>query len=339
MAHRQAFFPASRREFITLLGGAVASPLAARAQQGNSMRRIGVLIGWDENDPLAKAGLARFTQGLQELGWTDGRNLRMDIRWAAGDVSRMQAYAKELVGMQPDVILANTTPVTAALQRETQTIPIVFAAVADPVGEGFVASLPRPGGNITGFSTQEDAMAGKWLELLTQIAPGVKRVAIMFNPDTAPGGGSYFPPLLEAAARSFKVEPITAPVHSDAEIETVIASAGREPRGGLVVTPDAFVGSHRAPIISLAARHKVPAVYHESIWAREGGLLSYGVDRVDIFRRSASYVDRVLRGAKPADLPVQRPTNFELAVNLKTAKALGLTVTPSILVRADEVIE
>ncbi len=340
MTQHKGSFRASRREFITLLGGAAATwPLAARAQQGNRMRRIGVLIGWGENDPWAKAGLAQFTQGLQELGWADGHNLRMDVRWAAGDVSRMQAYAKELVGLQPDVILANTTPVTAAFQRETRTIPIVFAAVADPVGDGFVASLPQPGGNITGFITQGAGMAGKWLELLTRIAPGVKRVAVMFNPDTAPGRGSYFPPLVEEAARSLKVEPITAPVYSDAEIETVIASAGREPRGGLLVLADAFMGVHHAPIILLAARHKVPAVYPDSLWAREGGLLSYGVDRVDIFRRSASYVDRLLRGAKPADLPVQGPTKFEMVINLKTAQALGLTVPWLILLSADEVIE
>jgi putative tryptophan/tyrosine transport system substrate-binding protein len=321
------------------LGGAGAWPFAARGQQGGRIRPIGVLMGWDENDRSAKAGLARFTQGLKELGWIDGQNLQMEIRWAAGDISRMQAYAKELVGMQPEVILANTTPVTAALQRETRTIPIVFAAVADPVGDGFVASLPRPGGNITGFISQEAAMAGKWLQLFTEIAPGIKRVAIMFNPDTAPGGGSYFPPLLEAAARSFNVEPIMAPVHSDAEIETVIGSAGREPHGGLVVLPDAFVRVHRTPIVLLAARYKVPAVYSESFWPREGGLLSYGVDRVDIFRRSASYLDRILRGAKPSELPVQIPTRFELVVNLKTAKALGLVVPSSILVSADEVIE
>jgi putative ABC transport system substrate-binding protein len=328
-----------RRDFIAKLATVTAWPLAARAQQRNRMRRIGVLMGWDENDRLAKAGLDRFTQGLQELGWINGQNLQMEVRWAAGDVNRMQAYAKELVGTQPEVILANTTPVTAALQRETRTIPIVFAAVADPVGDGFVASLPRPGGNITGFISQEAAMAGKWLQLFTEIAPAVKRVAIMFNPDTAPGGGSYFPPLLEAAARLFNVEPITAPIQSDAEIETVIGSAGRDQRGGLVVLPDAFVRVHRAPIILLAARYKVPAVYSESFWPQEGGLLSYGVDRVDIFRRSAPYLDRILRGAMPSELPVQIPTRFELVVNLKTAKALGLVVPSSILVRADEVIE
>ncbi len=268
-----------RREFIAGLERAAAWPLAARAQQADRMRRIGVLMAFDENDPEAKACLSGFTQGLAELGWTDGRNLRMDVRWAAGNVDRMRMFAKELVDLQPDVILANSTPATAALQRETRTIPIVFVAVSDPVGAGFVASLPRPGGNITGFINVEASMAGKWLELLTEIAPGVKRVAIMFNPDTAPGGGSYFLPSFEAAARSLKVEPIAAPVHSDAEIETVITSLGREPGGGLVVMPDTFMLVHRAPIILLAARNNVPAVYRTSVFARDGGLLSYGPDR------------------------------------------------------------
>jgi putative ABC transport system substrate-binding protein len=251
----------------------------------------------------------------------------------------MRTFAKELVGLQADVILANTTPVTAALQRETRTIPIVFVIVSDPVGAGFVASLPRPGGNITGFINVEAEMAGKWLELLTEIAPGVKRAAAMFNPYTAPGGGSYYLSAFEAAARSLKVEPIVAPVHSDAEIETIVASLGREVGGGLVVMPDGFTFVHRATTISLTARNNVPAVYTQSVFARDGGLLSYGHDRVDIFRRSASYVDRILRGAKPAELPVQLPTKFEMALNLKTAKALGLTVPPSFYWRADEVIE
>jgi putative ABC transport system substrate-binding protein len=329
-----------RREFITLLGGVAAAwPLALSAQQGERMRRIGVLMGWDESDPQAKDGLSGFAQGLGELGWTDGRNLRMDVRWAAGNVDRMRMFAKELVELQPDVILANTTPVTAALQRQTRTIPIVFVIVSDPVGSGLVASLPRPGGNITGFINMEGAIGGKWLELLTEIAPGVKRVAIMFNPDTAPGGGLYFRSSFEAAARSLKVEPIVAPVHSDAEIESVITALGREPRGGLVSSSDGFMQVHRAPVIALTARNKVPAVYAETIEVRDGGLLSYSANYTDIFRRAASYVDRVFRGATPAELPVQVPIRFEMAINLKTAKALGLEVPPSILVRADVVIE
>ena len=329
-----------RREFITLLSGAAAAwPLAAHGQQSDRLRRVGVLMAFDENDPEAKAYLSGFTQGLAELGWTDGRNLRMDVRWAAGNVDRMRMSAKELLDLQPNVILAHGTPATAAFQRETRTIPIVFASVSDPVGEGFVASLPRPGGNIAGFISQEDTVASKWLELLTEIAPGVKRVAAIFNPDTAPSGGLYVLPAFEAAARSFKVAPIAAPIHSDAEIETVITSLGRELAGGLIVMPDTFVESHRAHIILLAARNNVPTVYPDSVWARDGGLLSYGPNRADIFRRSAAYVDRILRGASPAELPVQLPTKFVLAVNAKTAKALGLTVPPTLLARADEVIE
>jgi putative ABC transport system substrate-binding protein len=259
----------------------------------------------------------------------------MDVR-EAGSVDQLRMFAKELVDLKSEVILAGTTPATAALQRVTGTIPIAFAGVSDPVGDGFVAGLPSPGGNITGFVNTEAAMAGKWLELLTEIAPSVKRVAIMFNPDTAPGGGSYYLPAFEAAARSLKVEPIAARVHSDVEIETVMTSLGREPRGGLVVPGDVFMIGHRARIISLAARNNVPAIAGS---VREGGLLTYGPDPVDIFRRSASYVDRILRGAKPADLPVQLPVKFEMALNTKTAKALGLTVPPTLLGRADEVIK
>ena len=328
-----------RREFIAGLGSAAAWPVVARAQQPERMRHIGVLMSFAENDPEGKGLLSALTRGLAELGWTDGRNVRMDIRWSAGDVDRMQTFAKEMVDLQPDVILANTTPVTDALQRETRTIPIVFVSPSDPVGAGFVASLPRPGGNLTGFIDMEAAMAGKSVELLMEIAPGVKRAAMMFNPDTSPGGGSYYRPAFEAAARLLKVGQIITPVHSDAEIETAITSLGREPGGGLVVMHDAFVQVHRAPIILLVARNNVPAVYQRSVFVRDGGLLSYGPNQVDIFRRSVSYVDRILRGAKPADLPVQLPTKFEMVVNLKTAKALDLTVPQSILLRADEVIE
>jgi putative ABC transport system substrate-binding protein len=328
-----------RRQFIAGLGSTAAWPLVARAQQTDRVRRIGVLMPFDENDPEAKAYLSGFMQGLAELGWTDGRNLRTDVRWAAGDVDRMRVFAKELIGLQPDVILASTTAVTAALQRETRTIPIVFAVASDPEGGGFVASLARPGGNSTGFISQETALAGKWLELLTEIAPAIKRVAMMFNPDTAPGRGSYFLPSFETAARSLKVAPIAAPVHGNAEIEAVMTSLGRGPAGGLVVMADSFMVVHRAPIILLAARNNVPAVYPTPLFPRDGGLLSYGPNRADIFRRSASYVDRILRGAKPADLAVQLPVKFEMALNTKTAKALGLTVPPSILARVDEVIQ
>jgi putative ABC transport system substrate-binding protein len=327
-----------RRQFITLLGGAAAWPLAARAQQ-DRVRRIGVLISADENDPTWKPRLSAFTQALADLGWIVGRNVRMDVRWHGDDTNRIPALAQELVGLQPDIILTSSTPPTAALQRETLTIPIVFVIVTDPVASGLVARLDRPSGNITGFAAYEASLGGKWLELLSEIAPGLKRAAIMFNPDTAPYISAYMPSI-EAAARSLKVVPVIAPVHGDGEIETAITALGREPGGGLVVLPDAFfTPAHRAPIISAAARNNVPVVYSASSFARDGGLLSYGIDGVDTWRRAATYVDRILHGAKPAELPVQLPTKFEMVVNLKTAKALGLAVPSSILLRADEVIE
>jgi putative ABC transport system substrate-binding protein len=327
-----------RREFITLLGGAAAAwPLAARAQQPERMRRIGVLMAFDENDPEGKLRYSAFTQALADLGWTDGRNVRIDLRWGGGAINQIRALAQELVGLQPDIIVPNGTPATAALQRETRTIPIVFGNVADPVAAGMVARLDRPSGNVTGFASNDASLGGKWIELLSEVVPGLKRAAIMFNPDTPPAG--IFMPSLEAAARSLKVVPIITPVHSDTEIETAIIALGREPGGGLVVTTDAFTLANRASIISAAARNNVPTVYTLSVFARDGGLLSYGVDQVDTFRRAATYVDRILRGEKPADLPVQFPRKFEMAVNLKTAKALGLTVPPSLIARADEVIE
>src|SRR5215469_8881329 len=327
-----------RREFVALVGSAAAWPLKARAQQGDRVRRIGVLMSGDENDPVFKPRLSAFTQALADLGWTDGRNVRMDVRWGGGDPNRMRALAQELVGLQPDIILPTGVAATVAVQRETRTIPIIFVNAGDPVASGLVARLDRPSGNTTGFSNNEASVAGKLLELLSEIAPGLKRAAIMFNPDTSPTL-TYMLPSLETAARSLKVEPITAPVHSDVEIETAVMPLGREPGGGLVVIPGVFVNAHRAPIILAAARNNVPAVYAFSYYARDGGLLSYGPDPVDIIRRAASYVDRVLRGAKPGDLPVQLATKFEMVINLKTSKALGLTVPPSLLARADEVIE
>jgi putative ABC transport system substrate-binding protein len=330
-----------RRDFITLLGGGAATwPLTARAQQGDRVRRIGVLAPGDENDPVEKARISAFTQALADLGWTDGRNVRMDVRWGggSGDINRIRALAQELVGLQPDIIVTTNTTPTVALQRETRTIPIVMAGVGDPVASGIVARLNQPGGNVTGFAGSEASLAGKWLELLSEIAPRLKRAAIMFNPDTSPS--SAFMPSFETAARSLKVDPIIARVHSDAEIETAIIALGREPGGGLVVTGDALITAHRAPIISATARNNVPAVYGISAFAaRDGGLLSYGVDLLDLYRRAATYVDRILRGEKPGDLPVQFPTKFEMVVNLKTAEALGLPVPQSILLRADEVIE
>jgi putative ABC transport system substrate-binding protein len=327
-----------RRDFITLLGGAVAAwPLAARAQQGERVRRIGVLMSYDENDPVRKTYEYMFTQALADLGWTGGRNIRLDLRWVGDDIGRTRALAQELVGLQPDIILAGGTPATVALQRETRTIPIVFANVSDPVAQRIVARLDRPGGNVTGFAVFEASLGGKWLELLSDIAPGLKRAAIMFNPDTTTA--PTFMPSLEAAARSLKITPIITPVHGDVEIETAIIALGREPGGGLVAMPDVFLAEHRAPLILAAARNRIPAVYWLSALARDGGLLSYGPDPVDLFRRAASYVDRILRGEKPGDLPVQFPTKYEMVVNLKTAKALGLTVPQSIVLSADDVIE
>jgi putative ABC transport system substrate-binding protein len=327
----------TRRQFIAGLGSAAAWPLVARAQQADRVRRIGVLMEFGEDDPLGKPRISAFTQALADLGWTGSRNVRMDLRWYGDDINRIRALAQELVGVQPDILVTDTTPATVALQRETRTIPIVFAGLADPVASGIVARLDRPGGNITGFAFVEASLGGKWLELLSEIAPGLKRAAIMFNPDTAPL--SAYMPSFETAARSLKVEPIIAPVHSDGEIEAAIVSLGRATGGGLVVMGDVFAQAHRASIITAAARNNVPAFYNVSDFARDGGLLSYGVDLIDIFRRAATYVDRILRGAKPAELPVQLPTKFEMVVNLKTAKALGLTVPQSILLRADEVIE
>jgi len=327
-----------RRTFIAGIGSAATWPVVARAQQGDRVRRIGVLFGGsDENDPEGRRRYSAVTQALADLGWAVGRDVQMDLRWAGGDTNRMRTFAQELVGVQPDIILVGGTAATAALQRETRTIPIVFAGAGDPVTSGLVARLDRPGGNVTGFANLEGSMGSKWLELLFEIAPGLKRAAIMFNPDTAPT--SSFMPSLERTARSLKVEPIIKHVHSDVEIEAAIMALGREPGGGLVIHPDVFMVVHRAPIISAAARNRIPAVYDQSGFARDGGLLSYGPDPKDLYRRAATYIDRILRGAKPADLPVQFPTKFEMVLNLKTAKALGLEVPQSILLRADEVIE
>jgi putative ABC transport system substrate-binding protein len=326
-----------RREFIAGLGSAAAWPLAARAQQGTRVRRIGVLVPYDENDPVAKRNVSAFTQALAGLGWTDGRNVRMDLRWAGDDINRIRAVAQELVGLQPDIILTMGVVATAPIQRETRTIPIVFASVSDPVASGIVTRLDRPSGNITGIALFEATLGGKWLELLSEIAPGLKRAAIMFNPDTA--AVSTYMPSFEMAARSLKVVATIAPVRNDVEIETAITALGREPGGGFVVMPDIFTVAQRSEIVSAAARNNVPAVYPVSELVRDGGLLSYGVDRVDLFRRAATYVDRILRGEKPGDLPVQFPVKYEMVVNRRTATALGLSIPPSILLRADEIIE
>jgi putative tryptophan/tyrosine transport system substrate-binding protein len=326
-----------RREFIAGLGSTVAWPTAAWAQRGDPVRRIGVLMPYEENDPEEKRRYSAFTQALADLGWADGRNVRTDLRWGADDTNRARANAQELVGLQPDIIVTGSIPAIVALQRETRTIPIVFANVADPVTSGIVERLDRPSGNITGFAAFEASLAGKWLELLSEIAPGLKRAAIIFNPDSSPA--SAYVPSFETAARSLKIELIIAPVHGEGEIERAIGDLGREPGGGLVVMGGVFTSPLRAPTILAAVRNNIPAVSRPTEFARDGGLLSYGADTVDLWRRAATYVDRILRGAKPADLPVQLPVKFVMVINLKTAKALGLTVPQSILLRADELIE
>src|SRR5215472_4414481 len=329
-----------RREFVTLLGGAAAAwPVAARAQQTNQVRRIGVLMGYGSVDPEGQALLAELTWHLAELGWTEGRNVRIEVRWGGSNVDLLQTFARELIGLQPDVLLASSTPTTAALARETQTIPIIFTLIADPVGNRFVASLSHPGGNITGFSVLEASVVSKSFELLRELAPGIKRVAMMFNPDTAPIVNSMVMPVFETTAKSFNIAPIAAPVHSDAEIETLITSLGREPGGALFGGPDTFMTNRRAMIISLAARNHLPTVFENPVFARDGGLVSYGADFRDNFGRSARYVDNILRGAKPSELPVQMPVKYLLTINLKTAKALGIRVPQTLLVAADEVIQ
>lgn len=318
--------------------GAAVTPFAARAQQPGKVRRIGVLLGQAENDSGAQSRFAVFKESLAALGWAEGRNLSIELRWSAGDVNRASVLARELVALQPELIVCTTTPVTAALQRETRTIPIVFMAVSDPVGSGFVKTLSQPGGNITGFIDLESSLIEKSLELLKEIAPRVTRPAVMFNPDTAPYAEYYLRPL-KTAAPKLGVKAFTATVRSESDIQEAITGLGREPGSGLIVMPDSFMGIHRKSVIALTARYKVPATYFAGPWVAAGGLSSYGPDIDDLRRRAPSYVDRILRGAKPAELPVQQPVKFELFINLKTAKALGLTIPQSVLLRADKVIE
>ena len=328
-----------RRDFIALLGGAaVAWPLAAHAQQGVARRKIALIMSAEQGDAEGKARIEAFGRALQDLGWSPGINADILVRWIAGDPARIRAVATEFAALKPDIILASTTPVVAALRGQSQISPIVFVLVSDPVGSGFVDSLARPGGNITGFINIESSLGGKWLELLKEIAPQTKRVALLFNPDTAPYVDYYLAPF-KAAAPMFGLVPLSAPVRSIAEIEPTIAQLAAEPGGAIVVLPDAFSGSNRGIIISQAARLRVPAIYAYRYMAQEGGLISYGIDATDLYRRAALYIDRILKGAKAADLPVQTPTKFEFAINLKTAKALGLTVPPILLASADEVIE
>jgi ABC-type uncharacterized transport system substrate-binding protein len=327
-----------RRKFIGLLGAVAVWPIAAYPEEALRTRRVGVLMGYAASDPAAQSFLAAFIESLQASGWTVGKNISIETRWARGDSERIKRAAQELVDLAPDVILSNTTPVTVALHHATHSIPIVFAIVSDPVGAGLVRDLSRPSGNITGFINVEGSMGGKWLELLNEIAPNVRRAAIMFNPDTAPGGGSYFSPSFTQAARRLKIEPINAPVRSDDDIERTITGLA-DGLGGLVVSADAFMVVHRATIISSAARNKVPAIFFTPAFPKDGGLIAYGAETLDVFRRAGAYVDRILHGAKPTELPIQVPTKFELVINLKTAKALGLAIPPAVLVVADEVIE
>jgi ABC-type uncharacterized transport system substrate-binding protein len=326
-----------RRQFIRLLGGAAAWPLAARAQQPERMRRIGVLMNASADDKDGQARIIAFVQALQEFGWTDGRNARLDIRWGAGDGERYRRYATELVALAPDVILAPTSPVVAALQRVTSTVPVVFTGVIDPVGAGFVANLARPGGNMTGFAAFEYGVSGKWLALLKEIAPAVTRAAILRDPSIAAGIGQLA--AMQAVAPSLGVELSPLDIRGDSELDRAVAEFARLPNGGVVVTAGPAANVRREQISLLMARHRLPAVYPFRYYVESGGLIAYGSDLITQYRPAASYVDRILKGEKPADLPVQAPTKYELVINLRTAKALGIEVPPTLLARADAVIE
>ena len=330
-----------RREFITLLGVVAAStacPRSIRAQQPEQVRRIGILMGWAESDPAVKSYVAAFRGALAKLGWTDNTKLQIELRWSAGDPDKINSFAKELVDLRPDAILSSTTPVFTALARETRTIPIVFTAVADPIGGGFAASFAHPGGNVTGFTGNDPAIGGKWMELLKEIAPRTVRTAILFNPTTASPLQVYMPSI-QTAATSFAIDVSAAPVHTKEEIEDVIAAQAHDPGGSLVVIPDPFNRGNRDLIIALAARYRVPTIYYTRALVVSGGLISYSDDFNEEFRRAAGYIDRILKGSKVGDLPIQQPTKFELVINMKTAKALGLTVSSGLLSIADEVIE
>ncbi len=325
-----------RRAFIATLGSAAVWPVVARAQE--RMCRIGLLMAYAETDPEARARVNAFRQGLRELGWTEGHNLRIDYRWGTGEPALAQTFATELVSLAPDVIVAHGTPALSALHRVTRTIPVVFVSVIDPVGAGYVQNLPLPGGNITGFSTFEPEIGGKWLELLKEVAPGLRRVAGILDPDFKGFAGVWS--AIENIAPRFGLEVTRVFLQArNDDFETAVAGFAREPGGGLIVLPTAINAVHRNRIFSAAARNRLPAIYGFRFYAADGGLMSYGMDTVELFRRGASYVDRILKGEKPADLPVQAPTKFELVINLKTAKALGLDIPPSLLARADEVIE
>ena len=329
-----------RREFITLLGGAgAACPMIARAQQPERMRRIGALMDTDESNVEGQARFAAFRQGLQQLGWTEGRNIRIDLRWGGGNVERTRGFATELVHLSPDVIFAYAVAQLVPLSRETHTIPIIFVGASAPVEDGFVASFAHPGGNITGFTQYEPSMVGKWLAALKEIAPAIARVTIIVNPETAPMRGTFYLREFETAAATLNIEPITRFVHSADDIENAMAALGKTLNSGLIVTPETFTTANRELFIALAARNRVPTIYGLQQFTVSGGLMSYGPDTVDTVRRATGYIDRILRGERPGELPVQTPTKFELVINTKTAKALGLEIPPTLLARADEVIE
>jgi putative ABC transport system substrate-binding protein len=330
-----------RRKFLTLLGGAATVwPLAVRAQQTNGPRRVGVLLPFSADDSEIKAEVAAFVEQLQRLGWAENRNLHIDYRWTGGDSQKLQAYAKELVGLEPDLLFTRSTPATAALARNTRSIPIVFAIVSDPVGEGFVDSVARPGRNVTGFTNAEDSLTGKWLELLKEITPAIARVGFLFDPKVAPRGGAYYTGLIKSAAASYALAATEMPFHDANEIDPLIDDFARSAgSGGLIVLPDATTTLYRASIIALAERYRLPAVYAFRYFAEEGGLMSYGVDVAELCRRAAVYADRILKGAKPADLPVQYPEKFEFIINLKTARTLGLAISNQTRLLADQVIE
>jgi putative ABC transport system substrate-binding protein len=328
-----------RREFMAGLGSAVvARPLAVRAQQPERLRHVGVLMNVVQQDPGGSADVTAFRQGLADLGWIEGRNIDIQFRWPGGDIERVRTFARELVGLRPDVLIGRSTPTTAALKQETATIPIIFVNVPEPAEQGFVQSLARPGGNITGFTNFEASIGGKWLQLLKEVDPRIARVAVIYNPQTAPFAGLFLRSV-QSAAPTFVVEMVTMPIRSDADIETALSMFATQPSSGLIAIPDSFTVQHRDRIIALAAHYRLPALYANPSATPSGGLMAYAVDTRDTMQRAAGYVDRILKGTKPADLPVQQAARFQLSINVKTAKAIGLDVAPNLLARADEVIE
>jgi putative tryptophan/tyrosine transport system substrate-binding protein len=327
-----------RREFITGLGAAAVWPVVARAQQSERVRHIGVLMNTVQEDPGGQPDVTAFRRGLTELGWVEGRNIDIEFRWPGGDIERVRTFAKELVGLRPDVLIGRSTPATAALKQQTSTIPIIFVNITEPVAQGFVQSLARPGGNVTGFTNFEASIGGKWLQLLKQVDPRIARVAVLYNPETAPFAGLHLHSV-RSAAPTVAVEVIGVSIQSEADIEAALTTLARQPRGGLIAIPDSFTVQHRDLIVALAARYHLPALYAIPSATPSGGLMAYAVDTRDTMQRAAAYVDRILKGANPGDLPVQQPARFHLSINLKAARAIGLDLAPTLIAQADEVIE